>query len=109
MAGDIWPVKLLNERFKNSRPIRGGKSKGKEPVISLFETSRYRKKRRFEMGFGFPEILQLEMSRCCSLDKLVKPEGKSLRSLYEISRTVRFGKGGKRAKLVKRLEERLRT
>lgn len=44
------------------------------------------------MGLEFPEMLQLEMSRCCSLARTVKPKGSELRVLWERSRVVRFGK-----------------
>lgn len=63
-SGLVWPVKLLNERFKNLRPSRGGKSEGKEPTILLFDTSKYFNDFRLEMGFELPEMLQLERSRC---------------------------------------------
>ena len=62
-SGLNWPVKLLSERFKNLRPNRGGKSEGNEPFNLLFDKSKCFNERRIEMGFEFPDILQLERSR----------------------------------------------
>lgn len=61
------------------------------------------------MGFKFPEMLHLEISRCWSLVKLVNPKGKILRSLCEISRLVRFGKRERLPKFVNLFWDKLRT
>lgn len=84
----ISPVNLFNETFKNLSPMSGGKSEGNVPFMLLSDTSKCVNRRRLEMGFKLPEILQLEMSRCSSLVRFSNPEGKTLRSLFERSRTV---------------------
>uniref|UniRef100_A0A2P2KGE8 Leucine-rich repeat transmembrane protein kinase n=1 Tax=Rhizophora mucronata TaxID=61149 RepID=A0A2P2KGE8_RHIMU len=74
--------------------------------MRLSETSKYFNERRPEMAPILPEILQLEMSRDCSLVKLPSPEGKELSLLRERSRTCKFAKPESLAKLVNLLLER---
>lgn len=52
------------------------------------------------MGFELFAILQLERSRYWRLVKLVSPKGKTVKSLFERSRTERFEKAERRARLV---------
>lgn len=95
--------------FKNLRPLRGGKSKGKVPFMKLLDTSKYFNERRTEMGFTLPEISQLEMLRFSRLVRLVNPTGKVRRLLSERSRTLSFGKTLSRTRLVNLLVDRLST